>query len=64
MKIKHKVTIYNKKYPYGFEKICISEGEPVEKPSYLSSSSDCIYLKNDKGIIYMIETDSIIKIYD
>lgn len=62
MKIKYKTTIYNKKNPYGIEKIKISEGEPVEKPSYYRSALDNIYLKN-KNTIFVICKDDIIKIY-
>ena len=63
MKIKHETTIYNKKYPYGIDKTVISCGNPVEKPSYLLGCDDCIFLRDEKNRIHIIEPDRIIKIY-
>ena len=63
MKVKYKTTIYNRSNPFGKEKICISEGTQVEKPSYLMGCENCIFLKNDRGIISIIEKDNIIKVY-
>lgn len=63
MKIKYKTTIYSKKYPYGLEKIVVSEGEPTEEPSYLVGCDNCIFLKNSKSQIFIIEKENIIKIF-
>ena len=63
MKVKYKTTIYNRSNPFGKEKICISEGMQVEKPSYLMGCGNCIFLKNDRGIIAIIEKENIIKVY-
>ena len=63
MKIKYTTTIYNRSNPYGAEKTCISQGEPVEKPSYLCGCDNHIFLKNERGVIAAIDRDRIIKIY-
>ena len=63
MKVKYKTTIYNHLNPYGKEKICITEGTQVEKPSYLLGCENCIFLKNDRGQIAVIEKENIIKVY-
>ena len=63
MKIKYKTMIYNKKSTHGKEIIKISEGVKVEKPSYLIGCDDCIFIKNSKNQIYIINPDNIIKIY-
>ena len=63
MKVKYKTTIYNRLNPFGKEKICISEGMQVEKPSYLIGCENCTFLKNDRGIIAIIEKENIIKVY-
>lgn len=63
MKIKYTTTIYNKANPYGKEKTCISEGVEIEKPSYLYGCENHVFLKDNRGIIYTIDKDKIIKIY-
>ena len=63
MKVKYKTTIYNRSNPYGKEKICITEGTQTEKPGYLMGCENCIFLKNDRGIIAIIEKENIIKVY-
>ncbi len=64
MKIKYKTTIYNKKNPFGVEKTRISEGNLIEKPSYLTGPlENCIFLKNQNNQIAIIEKSEIIKIF-
>ena len=63
MKIKYKTTVYNNKHPYGIERIRITEGEQVEQPSYLLGCNGCIFLKNSKNQIFVIEPEKIIKMY-
>ena len=63
MKVKYKATIYNRSNPYGKEKTCITEGMQVEKPSYLMGCENCIFLKNERGQIFIIEKENIIKAY-
>ena len=63
MKIKYKTMIYSKKYPYGIEKTKITEGVQVGKPSYLAGCENCIFIKNSKNQIFIINPNNIIKIY-
>ena len=63
MKVKYKTTIYNRSNPFGKEKICISEGTQGAEPRYLMGGENCIFLKNDRGIIAIIEKENIIKVY-
>ena len=63
MKVKYKTTIYNRSNPFGKEKICITEGTQAEKPSYLLGCENCIFLKNERGQIAIIEKENIVKVY-
>ena len=63
MKVKYKTTIHNRSNPFGKEKICISEGTQTEKPSYLLGCENCIFLKNERDQIFIIEKENIIKVY-
>ena len=57
MKVKYQTTIYNKKYPFGHDKIAVANGEQCEKPSYLCGCNEgYMFISTKADKIYIIET--------
>ena len=63
MKVKYQTTIYNKKYPFGHDKIDVANGEQCEKPSYLCGCNEgYMFIRTNANIIHIIETSRILEI--
>lgn len=63
MKVKYQTTIYNKKYPFGHDKIDVANGEKCEKPSYLiGCDKGYMFIRTKTDKIHIIETDRILEI--
>ena len=63
MKVKYQTTIYNKKYPFGHDKIDVANGEQCEKPFYLCGCNEgYMFIRTKANIIHIIETDRILEI--
>ena len=63
MKVKYETTIYNKKFPYGYNKIVVANGEKCEKPSYLIGCNEgYMFIKTKANKIHIIETSRILEI--
>ena len=57
------VEAYNKKYPFGHDKIAVANGEQCEKPSYLCGCNEgYMFIRTKADKIHIIETDRILEI--